>query len=173
MKNECLLGLLPFVLCSCASAKTSVKPSNYDENAMTIHSASDTSSEEYVLAVAKRQAAMESNSKGMDCFTLRKGSKITPRELKSTRTMHGRSSAGSFSYEVPTDPYWTSYVSALLFVSFHDYDECKNLEKTEQKVFYNNETIKNTENAEIKQSAEVILIWGLVIGIPVLLLVLL
>jgi hypothetical protein len=165
-----------FVLCSCASAKTSVElaseSSSYYTEMWSISSTGNAvTSNEYVFNDVKKQAAMKSNSEGKDCFVAL--SDITsPRERITTKNMYGKSSDGSsFYYETPTEPYYSEPYASLI-VSFHSYDECKNHEKNERlgKVFYNNETMKNAKGIEIKERIKEVLIWGLSIGLVVLLL---
>jgi hypothetical protein len=150
------------MLCSCSSVTTSVEP--YHSNGWVIESTGYYSTyEEAVLNDAKKQAAAKSNSEGMDCFVVSSG-KTSPRsEERRTTTMYGKSSDGtSFSYEVPSTGYNYSSPNASLYVSFHKYDECKNFEitKGQDKVFYNDETIKNANYAGIKYLMWDALIWG-------------
>jgi hypothetical protein len=155
--------------------KTSVKLrsdfARNDTEIWSIHSVGNhATSDEYVFNDVKKQAAIKSNSEGKDCFVV-DSDRISPREMKTTRTMHGNSSNGSsFSYEVPTETYY-SLPQASLYVSFHNFNECKNLEKTEKKVFYNNETIKNAKSVENGELMKEILIWGLSIGLVALIMV--
>jgi hypothetical protein len=169
-------GFLPamvLALCSCVSVKTSMERSEYKKsgNSWVIRSEGNmVTFEESVLNDAKKQAAEKSNSEGMDCFVVT-GDVTSPREATTTRTMYGKSSDGtSFSYETPSESHY-SIPMVSLFVSFHNYDECKNFEKTkgQEKVFYNNETIKNAKYIEIKNLMKEIFVWGSSIGIIVLL----
>jgi len=116
---------------------------------------------ESVFNDARKQAAEKSKSEGMDCFVDEK-SRFKSREAETTRTMYGKSSDGSsFSYEVPSDIYY-SLPRATLFVSFHKHEECKDIEITKgpDKVFYNDETIKNAKSVENKYLILEILVYA-------------
>ena len=160
-KNILLLGLLALMICSCSSVKTSVERSTFAENLWKINSEGNmVTFNESVFNDARKQAAEKSNSEGMDCFVVKNGY-VSPREAETTRTMYGKSSDGSsFSYEVPSEVHYSLPMSMLL-VSFHNRDECKDIEITKgpDKVFYNNETIKNAKSVENKYLALEILVY--------------
>jgi hypothetical protein len=161
MKDIWLLGLLILMLYSCSSVQTSVDPWTH-ENEWIVRSYGS-GSDEATFADAKKRAAEKSNSKGMDCFVVKSDS-YSPSEALRTRTMHGEFSDGSsFSYEIPSELRY-SQPSAYLFVSFHKHDECKNFEitKGQDRVFYNNETIKKAKSVENKYIMLEFFVWGVI-----------
>jgi len=164
-KNIWLLGLLALMLCSCSSVQTSVEPLTYGNNRWVVQS-NGNGSDERVFAAAERQAAEKSNSEGMDCFVLEdnKWNYFSRSGVSTTRTMQGKSSDGSsFSYEVPDKSHY-SMPRANIYVSFHKHDECKNFEitKGQDKVFYNNEAIKNAKSLENKDHMLEFFVWGVI-----------
>jgi len=151
------IGLLSSMLCSCASVETSVKRSEYFENSWIISShGNNFTFTESVVNDAKKQAAEKSNSEGMNCFVVDRDNIYNPLDGFSYLTL---------SYE---DGEAHSVIpKAYLDVSFYKYDECKDFEKTKgkDKVFYNNETIKNAKSVENKNLMLEILVWTGSIGL--------
>jgi len=153
------IGLFAVILLSCGSVETSVKRSEYFEDSWIIFSIGNNFTfTESVVNDAKKQAAEKSNSEGMNCFVVDRDNIYNPLDGFSYLT---------FSYE---DGEAHSVIpDAYLNVSFHKYDECKNFEVTKgkDKVFYNNETIKNAKSVENKNLMLEILVWGGSIGLGV------
>ncbi len=121
----------------------------------------------------RKTAAEKSNSEGYDCFLLiESDNKTAISEFTTTRTMYGKSntygSAGystdyysrsgnyvgsstggiygssqtNFSYQVP-ETYQIAKPTSSWYVTFHEIDECNDLEKTKwrERIYFNDEVI--------------------------------
>jgi hypothetical protein len=149
------LLLIPFiaVLCSCASsiktfAELRLEKSENNAEVWEIRSISETHVlYENIFNALKKKAAEKSNAEGKNCFVM----------IDSTSNPY-----------VPTGSTFVIYRStASLYVSFYEYYDCKNFEKTEWqgRMWYNNEIIRNIKHIEASQAATSFFVGSLAVAL--------